>query len=108
MCLTPTAGGTYPFTIHVAGGTSSANLSYTITVGGALTITTASPLPTGTVGTSYPAVTLAASGGSGTYTSWSVTAGVFPNGLAFSPSTGSISGTPTVYGTFTFTVTVAD
>jgi hypothetical protein len=68
----------------------------------ALAITTAS-LPDGTVGSPYSA-TLAATGGSGTY-SWS--AAGLPAGLGMS-SGGVISGTPTTSGTSSVTVTVND
>src|SRR5689334_2669737 len=69
-----------------------------------LQITTASPLPPGTVGTSY-AVGLQAQGGNSPYT-WSAT-GQLPPGLALL-SSGVISGTPTSTGTYSFTVAVRD
>ena len=69
-----------------------------------LAITTNSPLPGGTVGVAYSA-TLARSGGTPPYT-WSITAGCCPAGLTLTASTGSIAGTPTTAGTFTFTVQV--
>ncbi|HET7150065.1 MAG TPA: putative Ig domain-containing protein [Candidatus Acidoferrum sp.] len=68
-------------------------------------ITTAS-LPAGTVGTAYTTTNLAATGGVSPYT-WSVTAGALPGGLTLS-SAGAISGTPTAFGTFNFTVQVKD
>ena len=49
---------------------------------------------------------LSATGGAAPYT-WSLTAGALPTGLSLS-SAGLISGTPTVGGSFTFTVTVRD
>jgi hypothetical protein len=60
-------------------------------------------LPGATVGSNYLA-TLQASGGSGSY-QWSLAAGQFPPGLTLGGG-GSISGTPTTAGTFTFTVQV--
>lgn len=59
-----------------------------------LTITTKSPLPSGTQGTAY-STTLAATGGTTPYT-WSLTSGTLPSGLALNASTGAITGTPTV------------
>lgn len=66
-------------------------------------ITTTS-LAAGTVGVAYSA-SLAASNGVTPYT-WSVTTGSLPAGLTLSGN--SISGTPTAYGTSSFTVQVKD
>jgi hypothetical protein len=66
-----------------------------------VSITTASPLPAGTVGLAY-SQTLAASGGDGTYT-WTVTAGTLPTGLSLSPG-GVLAGTPSAAATSSFTV----
>ena len=72
----------------------------------ALTITTASPLAGGTVGTAY-SQTLTASGGTPSYT-WSIASGSLPAGLTLEGSTGAITGTPTAAGgptSITFRVT---
>ncbi|HLH07365.1 MAG TPA: DUF4082 domain-containing protein [Terriglobales bacterium] len=71
---------------------------------GVLGITTAT-LPTGIVNGSY-STTLSASGGVPPY-SWTLVSGTLPSGLTLS-SGGILSGTPTVAGTFSFTVQVAD
>ena len=66
---------------------------------GPLKILTASPLPVGTTGVAYD-ITLALSGGTPPYT-WRLAPGspTLPDGLVLTPSTGNISGTPTVTGT---------
>jgi uncharacterized protein (TIGR03437 family) len=71
----------------------------------ALTITTSSPLPQGTVGVAY-SQTLEASGGNPPY-SWSMTSGALPSGLKLS-SSGAIAGTPAAAGTANFTAQVTD
>jgi hypothetical protein len=68
-----------------------------------LAVTTAT-LPGGTVGTAYSQA-LAGTGGAGTYT-WTET-GALPGGLTLS-SAGTLSGTPTASGAFSFTVTMSD
>jgi hypothetical protein len=87
--------GTAAFTVKVtdsAGNTATANLTVTITA--SLTVTTAT-LPPGTQGTVY-SITLAATGGSGTGYTWTVTSGTGLSavGLSLSPS-GVITGIPT-------------
>lgn len=71
-----------------------------------LTITSASSLPPTIIGASY-SQTMEASGGTTPYT-WSVNAGSsLPGGLNLS-STGVLSGTPSVAGSFNFTLRVTD
>jgi len=69
-------------------------------------ITTAS-LPAGVVQKVYPSTALVLDGGKGSF-AWSVIAGSLPTGMKLSPTFGTISGTPTVAGSFTFTVQVSD
>jgi putative Ig domain-containing protein len=70
-----------------------------------LTIST-SELPQATVKASYSA-TLAATGGTTPYT-WSISSGRLPAGLSLAAKTGTISGTPTSSGNFSFGVKVTD
>ena len=63
-------------------------------------------LPNGSVGIPYSALLLG-TGGFMPYT-WAVIAGSLPPGLTLNPSTGSISGTPTTAGAFTFTIQLTD
>ena len=73
---------------------------------GPLTITTASPLPSGTKGAKYSA-TLTASGGTAPY-SWKRISGKLPPGLKLNTHTGIISGKPRKRGAYSFTVSVTD
>ena len=75
-----------------------------VTVYSPISITTSS-LPAGTVGVTYAGATLAATGGSGSYT-WSATG--LPGGLSINSSTGAISGTPTATFSGSVTVTATD
>lgn len=83
---------------------STVTETYTIIIYPPLTVSTPS-LPSGTLGISY-SQSLLASGGLPPY-SWSLLSGSPPNGLSLG-SSGGISGTPTAYGTFSFTVRVTD
>ncbi|MGB8010614.1 MAG: family 43 glycosylhydrolase [Terriglobales bacterium] len=88
LLLLPSCGGG-------SSGSSSAPLAVTTT-----------SLPGGTVTVSYSA-TLAATGGTGTGYSWTVSGGALPGGLTLA-SGGTLAGTPTAAGTFNFTVEVTD
>ncbi|WP_371108270.1 putative Ig domain-containing protein [Rhizobium sp. RCC_161_2] len=107
---TPTAGGTFNFTVTATDSSTGAgpftgSRAYSLSVS-APTITIApTTLPNGTAGTAY-SQTVTASGGTGSYT-YAITAGTLPTGLTFS-SGGTLSGTPTASGTFNFTVTTTD
>lgn len=109
---TPTAPGTYAFTITAtdtgstgAGAPFTASASYTLTVSApAITITTAS-LPDGTVGAAY-SQQLVAEGGVAPY-AYSVAIGELPSGLQLS-SSGQLTGTATSSGSYAFTVTATD
>jgi hypothetical protein len=105
----PSTAGTYTVTCNVSdgkpGGTASRSAILTVTESTTpLSITTIS-LPSGTVGVSYPATNLSATGGKLPYSwSWS---GNTPPVLSLNTS-GVISGTPTTTGTYNFTVKVTD
>jgi sugar lactone lactonase YvrE len=63
-------------------------------------------LPAATYETAY-SVAIAASGGTAPYT-YSLSSGSLPTGLTLSSSSGTISGTPTVTGSFSFTIKATD
>ena len=105
---TPTAAGTTNFTVRATDSSTPALIvqkAFSLNIALALSITTATPLPSGTPGVSYPPQTLTAVGGTAPYT-WAITAGTLPPGLTRTGAT--ISGTPSSAGSSTFTVQVSD
>lgn len=69
-------------------------------------VLTAAPSPQKEVGASY-SQTNTATGGSSPYT-FSVSAGTIPPGTSLNISTGTVSGTPTASGPFSYTIKVTD
>jgi hypothetical protein len=109
---TPTAGS-YSFTI-VASDTVYAGVTgsqqYTLTVNPASTLTLSpTSLPAATVGDSYGPMTIAASGGSGSYTFALASGSKLPAGLTLT-SAGVVSGKPTTAAgsPFGFTIIATD
>lgn len=102
----PTASGSFNFTVTATdaeNSTSSRAFSVNIT---APTIALApASLPDATSGTSY-SQTITASGGADTHT-FAVTQGALPSGLTLA-NDGTLSGTPSDAGPFSFTVTATD
>ena len=109
---TPSTNGTYDFTIGVTDSESptvTATQAFSILVTSPLsplTITTTS-VPAAESSAPYGPVTLAASGGEPPY-AWSLAGGSLPPGLTLGASSGVISGTPTINGTYHFTIGVTD
>ncbi len=105
---TPATAGTYTFTVKLTDSTAptpqTATQQLSITIVGALSITTSS-LANGTTGVVY-LQTLDAAGGIQPY-GWAVSSGTLPPGVTLS-SAGTLSGSPTAIGTYTFTVQVND
>jgi len=100
-----TAGNAYKFSVTVTiGSAASAAVFLTITIDALPSVTTTS-LPSGNIGVAYSQL-LTFSGGSGATPSWAVTTGALPNGLTLNPTTGIISGTPSVVASFSFSVAV--
>ena len=103
---TPVASGNFPITVRATAGNGCfGEKSYVLLIGTcpAISILPAT-LSNGLINTNYNQV-LTASGGSGGY-NFTFT-GSLPNGVTLS-SGGTLSGSPTVVGTFNFTVTATD
>ena len=102
---TPTVAGSFAVTVTTTDAFDvTASVSYTLTVSSAPTITTGS-LPSSTVNRPYPNVTMTAIGGIAPLT-WSATG--LPPGVSIDPASGLISGTASITGPFTPTITVTD
>lgn len=105
---TPTEAGTFGISVRAVDSSSpqqSATTSLSLTVIPALVITTGS-LPNGTDGIPYSS-SAAVAGGAPPYV-WSISAGALPPGLSLNTSDGTISGTPSATGVYSFTVLVTD
>jgi hypothetical protein len=116
--ITGTPTGIYPpgantvnFTADVVDATLNlpvgTGLSFSIVVYGALTAN-ATDLPDSYVGsTVYATAVPTPTGGSGSVYNYVVTSGATPPGLTFGTD-GTITGSPTVAGSYTFTITITD
>jgi hypothetical protein len=102
----PTAAGTFVFSARVTDATGASTArSFNLVLAPGVVIITASPLPSAPVGAAY-SQQLTSSYGLPPY-AYTLAAGSLPPGLFLSP-TGSISGTPTTLGTYTFSIRVSD
>jgi hypothetical protein len=106
---TPTTAGTYIFTVRVTDslGFTATTGNLSITINGVLAITPPT-FPAGVVGSSYPAETFTASGGSGTGYTFTLATGSLPNPLTLGANGTIASAVPTAAGVYTFTVKVTD
>ncbi|NYI20205.1 outer membrane autotransporter protein [Xanthomonas arboricola] len=105
---TATVEGTFNFTVQATDANSfTGTQAYALTVAGPNLVLPASTLPAGTAGQAYTAAITPATGGTAPY-SYALTAGALPAGVVLDTATGGLSGTPTVAGTFNFTLTASD
>ncbi|MBC8413589.1 putative Ig domain-containing protein, partial [bacterium] len=104
---TPSVDGSFNFTVTVTDAESrTSSKSFAITINPNDPEINTAVMHYSSVGLSYTA-NLAASGGTGSYT-WLIFSGALPTGLSLNPATGVISGTPTIAGTYAFTVQITD
>ncbi len=105
---TPTTQGSYSFTVTATDANGfTGSRAYALTVAAPALALPATTLPAGTAGTAYSAAINAATGGTAPYT-YALSAGTLPTGISVNSGTGALSGTPTVAGSFSFTLTVTD
>ena len=114
---TPSQSGNYTFTVKAEKGTASATKQYTVNIAGSTVtpdqspsdiptptqttiIITKSSLASGTAGANYTDMLTSNTSG----VTWSVSSGTLPAGLNLNASTGTITGTPSTSGRYTFTV----
>ncbi|MFV0458314.1 MAG: putative Ig domain-containing protein [Actinomycetales bacterium] len=107
---TPTSSGSFTFTLTATDSTTGTGpafqaAQYTLLVAGPEVTITPDTLPGATAGAAY-SQTLTAGSGTAPYT-FAVTGGSLPAGLALTTD-GTLSGTPTEAGPFSFTVTATD
>jgi uncharacterized protein YhjY with autotransporter beta-barrel domain len=103
---TPTADGSYTFTVRATDALGfTGDQAYTVTVAAPAIVLEPATLADGVAGMAYSQA-ITADGGTAPY-SFALLSGALPAGLAFS-SAGTLSGTPTADGSFTFTVRATD
>ena len=103
---TPTANGSFSFTVtanDAAADTGTRN--YTLVIAAPVIAVAPATLPNGRQNVAYSR-TITATGGTAPYT-YAVIAGAMPAGLTLSTG-GALTGTPTVNGSFSFTVRATD
>ncbi|MDN2708995.1 putative Ig domain-containing protein [Janthinobacterium sp. SUN118] len=107
---TPTAGGSFNFTVRATdsstgNGPYSGARAYSLTVSAPTISVTPTVMPAMTAGVAY-SQSISAAGGTAPYT-YAITGGSVPTGLSLAAN-GTLSGTPTAAGPFNFTVTATD
>ncbi len=106
---TPNTAGTYTFTIRAAtlppAAPDSFTRSYTVVIR-PMEIEQSATLPTARVGTAY-SMPMSVAGGTAPY-EWRVQSGALPTGMSLNATTGVLAGSPTVSGSYTFTINAKD
>lgn len=104
---TPTVAGTYSFTVQATNAVGSSSHAFTGSVSSSVVAPdiTTTALNTLTQGVAF-SQTLNASGTSPM--TWTISSGTFPSGLTLNSANGSITGTPTGSGAYSFAVQVTN
>lgn len=105
---TPTEAGTFTISVPVEDRNRfTGSVSYSLTIAAPVITLTGTTLTDGIIAAAYvPYQFLASGNGAGTL-SYAISAGTLPAGLSLAPD-GTLSGTPTVQGSFSFEVTARD
>ncbi len=104
---TPTAAGTFHIQVTDANGAVAAgSCPYTVVINTPPPSVTCAPITSGLQSAAFSS-SVVATGGTTPYT-FSVIAGALPAGLTLNASSGLISGTPTVFGVFSYKIQVKD
>ncbi|WNM19048.1 beta strand repeat-containing protein [Flavobacterium capsici] len=98
---TPTASGTFNYTIPLTGGCGSVNATGTITVSSNNTVSAPSSTPTVTINTALTPITHTTTGATGIGSATGLPSGVT---ASWASNTITISGTPTASGTFNYNI----
>ncbi len=98
---TPTASGTFSYSIPLTGTCGAANATGTITVTPAKTVSAASSAPAVCINTTLPSVTFSTTGVTGIGAATGLPSGVT---ASFASNTITISGTPSASGTFSYSI----
>jgi hypothetical protein len=104
---TPTVAGGFNYTISVTDADGSVATAQTTGTMTAVLVLTATPSAATEVGANY-SQTNVASGGTQPYSIYSLTAGALPNGTTLNTANGTVSGSPTTAGAFSYTISVSD
>jgi hypothetical protein len=103
----PRAAGTATFTVNVTDSTGATlSKTFSVTINPALSLGTLA-VTTWNVNQAGFSQTIPTTGGTGAHT-FAITSGVLPTGLQWNRTTGAITGTPTVVGTYNFAVAATD
>jgi hypothetical protein len=98
---TPTTSGNFSFRVNAQADTCSGFRDYNITIACPTTTLSPATLPGGTAGSPYSQTLSVTPAGSYTF---SLVQGSLPSGISLNPTTGVISGTTSVVGSFSFKV----